>query len=165
MILTDGDDTKFSFNGTLQKAMDVYEYPSLMKVRWINFLEGDLKSDTPWLHCGGTMSVSSELDTKFGFVMEKNMDEFDKSITTDPQRISLWAKYLSAPEVEVAEIKFAMGFVTGHYENEIKCVFGNDLGSSVDNGTNGEVAFADRYAVFYKNDDLHCGMLKQLKIT
>jgi hypothetical protein len=79
--------------------------------------------------------------------------------------IPWWANHFSVSEEEIDNIKFAMGFVTGHYENEIKCVFGNDLGSSVDNGTNGEVAFADRYAVFYKNDDLHCGMLKQLKIT
>ena len=142
--------------------MDVYEYPCLMKVRWYNYLEGDLGI---WLHCGGTMSVSSELDTKFGFAMEKNMDEFDESITTDPQRISLWAKYLSAPEEEVAEIKFAIGMVTGQYENDTECVFGKDWDLDQIEGPNEEVAFADRYAIFYRSGDLHCSMLKQLKIT
>ena len=99
--------------------------------------------------------------------MEKTMDEFDESITTDPTKISWWAKYSRAPEEEIANIKFAMGFVTGQYENDIECVFGNDLGFQPDKGPNGEMAFANRYAIFYKNGDLHCGMfiLKQLKIT
>ena len=80
MVLSDDNDAKFSFNGTLQKTMDVYEYPSSIKVRWFNFLEGD-DSDTPWVHCDGMSSVFPELDTKFVFAMEKNMDEFDESIT------------------------------------------------------------------------------------
>ena len=141
--------------------MENYEYPSSMKVRWINFLEGDGKGDTPWFHCGGTMSVSSELDKKFGFAMEKNMDEFDESITTDPKRISWWAKH---HEEEIANIKFAMGFVTGQYKNDIECVFGKNSPIR-QKGPNGEIAFAHRYAIFYRNGDLHCGMLKQLKIT
>ena len=147
--------------------MDNYEYPSSMKVRWANFLE-IIKSDPldkPWFHCDGTFSASPELDTKFGFAMEKTMNEFDESITTDPQRISLWAKYLSAPEEEVAEIKFAMGFVTGQYENDTECVFGKDWDLDQIEGPNEEVAFADRYGIFYRSGDLHCSMLKQLKIT
>ena len=145
--------------------MENYEYPSSMKVRWINFLEGDGKGDTPWFHCGGTMSVSSELDKKFGFAMEKNMDEFDESITTDPKRISWWAKFLSVPEEEIANVKFAMGWATGQYENDTECLFGNDWDFDQIEGPNEEVAFADRYAIFYRNGDLHCSMLKQLKIN
>ena len=166
-VLSGDNDAKFSFNGTLQKTMDVYEYPSSIEVRWFNFLEmvSSDKPDTPWVHCDGTLSASPELDTKFGFAMEKNMDEFDESITTDPKRISFLAKYLSAPEEEVAEIKFAMGFVTGQYENDTECVFGKDWDLDQIEGPNEEVAFANRYAIFYRNGDLHCGMLKQLKIT
>ena len=92
--------------------------------------------------------------------MEKNMDEFDESITTDPKMTSYWAKKLRRPVEEIANIKFAMGFVTGQYESDIECVFGNDLGFRPDKGPSGEMAFAHRYAIFYRNDDLHCGMLK-----
>ena len=146
--------------------MDVYEYPGSMKVRWMNFLEGGWEdSDIPWIHCDGTLSVSPELDTKFEFTMEKNMDDFDESITTDPLRVSLWAKYLNTPEEEVAKIKFAMGFVTGQYENDTDCSFEKDWDWDQIEGPNEEVAFANRYAIFYRNGDLHCSMLKQLKIT
>ena len=93
--------------------------------------------------------------------MEKNMDSFDESIKTDPTRIPFWAKYLRKSEEEIANIKFAMGFVSGQYKNYAECVFGNDLGFRPDKGPNGEMAFAHRYAVFYKNGDLNCGMLKQ----
>ena len=143
--------------------MDVYEYPSSIWVRWFNFLEGDL-SDTPWVHCDGKSTVFpvNWSSGHFGFEMEKNMDEFDESITTDPKKISWWAKYLSAPEEEIANIKFAMGFVTGQYENDIECVFGNDLGFQPDKGPNGEMAFAHRYAIFYRNGDLHCSMFMYL---
>ena len=165
-VLSGDNDANFSFNGTLKKAMDNYEYPSSIKVRWVNFLEIFPYDplDTPWIHCDGTSSVS-ELDTKFGFAMEKTMDEFDESITTDAKRISWWAKFLSVPEEEVAKIKFAMGYVTGQYENDTDCVFGNDWDLDQIEGPNQEVAFADRYAIFYRNGDLHCGMLKQLKTT
>ena len=64
----------------------------------------------------------------FGFEMEKTMDEFDESITTDPKVISYWAEYFNVPEEEIANIKYAMGFVIGQYENDIECAFGNDLG-------------------------------------
>ena len=60
--------------------------------------------------------------------MEKNMDEFDESITTDPEKISSLAEYFNVPEEEIANIKYAMGFVIGQYENDIECAFGNDLG-------------------------------------
>ena len=135
-----------------------------MKIHWFNFLEGD-DSDTPWVYSDGTLSVFPELDEKFVLTMEKNMDEFDESITTDDKVIPWWAKYNSVPEEEIANIKFAIGFVTGQYGNDIECVFGNDLGFQPDKGPNGEMAFAHRYAVFYRNGDLHCGMLKQLNIT
>ena len=103
--------------------MDVYEYPSSIKVRWFNFLEGD---DGPWVHCDGKSSAWSS--GHFGFEMEKNMDEFDESITTDPEKISSLAEYFNVPEEEIANIKYAMGFVIGQYENDIECAFGNDLG-------------------------------------
>ena len=64
----------------------------------------------------------------FGFEMEKTMDEFDESITTDPKVISYWAEYFNVPEEEIVNIKYAMGFVIGQYENDIECAFGNDLG-------------------------------------
>jgi hypothetical protein len=86
--------------------------------------------------------------------MEKNMDSFDESITTDPKMISYWAKYLRRSEEEIAKIKFAMGYVNGQY-NYTECLFGNDR------GPNREMAFASRYVIFYKNGDLDCGMLKQ----
>ena len=110
--------------------MDNYEYPSSIKVRWTNFLEIVQSDtlDTPWVHCDGPLSVSSELDAKFGFEMEKTMDEFDESITTDPKVISYWAEYFNVSEEEIANIKYAMGFVIGQYENDIDCAFGNDLG-------------------------------------
>ena len=60
--------------------------------------------------------------------MEKTMDEFDESITTDPKVISYWAEYFKVPEEEIANIKYAMGFVIGQYKNDIECEFGNDLG-------------------------------------
>ena len=158
-VLSGDNDAKFSFNGTFLKAMDNYEYPSSMKVHWLNFLEID-RSDTPWMYCDGILSASTELDTKFGFAMEKNMDEFDESITTDPKRISRWAKHLRAPEEEVAKIKFAMGYVTGQYGNDTECAF--EKGKEIEDieGPNEEVALADRYAIFYKNGGFHCGMLK-----
>ena len=127
-----------------------------MKVHWFNFLEGD---DGPWVYSDGMLSVFPELDTKFEFAMEKNMDEFDESITTDDKMITWMAKYNSVPEEEIANIKFAMGYIVGGGET------GDVLSwSTLETGTNGEVALADRYAVFYKNGDLHCGMLKQLKL-
>ena len=146
--------------------MDNYEYPSSIKVRWFNFLEQD-DSDIPWVHCDGKWKIFPVTWSSghFGFEMEKNMDEFDESITTDPKKILWWAKYLSAPEEEVAEIKFAIGMVTGQYENDTECVFGKDWDLDQIEGPNEEVAFADRYAIFYRSGDLHCSMLKQLKIT
>ena len=125
-----------------------------MKIHWFNFLEGD-DSDTPWVYSDGTLSVFPELDEKFVLTMEKNMDEFDESITTDDKVFPWWAKYNSVPEEEIANIKFAMGYIVG-------VETGNVLSwSTLETGTNGEAAFADRYAVFYKNGDLNCGMLKQ----
>ena len=140
--------------------MEVFEYPSSIEVRWFNFLEA-LDNDTPWVHCDGKSSVFpiTWSSGHFRFKMEKNMAEFDESITTDPKMTSYWAKKLRRPEEEIANIKFAMGFVTGQYENDIECVFGNDLGFQPDKGPNGEMAFAHRYAIFYRNGDLHSGML------
>ena len=81
-------------------------------------------SDTPWVHCDGKSSVFPVTWSSghFGFEMEKNMDSFDESITTDPKMISYWAKYLREPEEEIANIKYAMGIVDGLYENDIECV-------------------------------------------
>ena len=60
--------------------------------------------------------------------MEQNMDEFDESITINPEAISNLAEFFNVPEEEIANIKYAMGFVIGQYENDIDCAFGNDLG-------------------------------------
>ena len=155
------NDPKFSFIGTFQKAKDIYEYPILsMKIHWFNFLEGYPgypDPDTPWTYSDGRLSFWFPLP-RFILAMEKNMDDFDESITFDAKMITWWAKYSSVPEEEIANIKFAMGFVTGQYEKDTECVFGNDLGFRPDKGPNGEVAFANRYAIFYRNGDLHCGM-------
>ena len=103
--------------------MEVFEYPSSIEVRWSNFLEA-LDNDTPWVHCDGKSSVFPVTWSSghFGFEMEKTMDEFDKSITYDPEIISWWAEYLRRPVEEIANVKFAMGFVTGQYQNDTECV-------------------------------------------
>ena len=44
--------------------------------------------------------------------MEKTMDEFDESITTDPKVLAYWAEYFNVPEEEIANIKYAMGLVS-----------------------------------------------------
>ena len=62
--------------------------------------------------------------------MEQNMDEFDKSITTDPEVISYCAEIFNVPEEEIANIKYAMGEVIGKYENTIEsCTIENNLGT------------------------------------
>ena len=114
-------------------------------------------------HCDGKSSVFPVTwsSGRFEFEMEKNMAEFDESITTDPKMIRYWAKYLRRPEEEIANIKFAIGWITGQYENDTECLFGNDWDvDQIEEGPSKEVAFAERYAVFYKNGDLRCGMLK-----
>ena len=57
------------------------------------------------------------------------MDEFDESITTDPEKISSLAEYFNVPEEEIANIKYAMGEVIGKYENTVECTIENNLGT------------------------------------
>ena len=154
------NDPKFSFIGTFQKAKDIYEYPIFsMKIHWFNFLEGYPgypDPDTPWTYSDGRLSFWFPLP-RFILAMEKNMDDFDESITFDAKMITWWAKYSSVPEEEIANIKFAMGYIVVGADEDISY-------NRLKTGKNGEAAIADRYAVFYRNGDLHCGMLKQLKL-
>ena len=62
--------------------------------------------------------------------MEQNMDEFDESITINPEAISYLAELFNVPEEEIANIKYAMGEVIGKYENTIEsCTIENNLGT------------------------------------
>ena len=66
------DDSIFAFDGTFQKGLEFYEFPTSIKLDWFNFLD----SEGPLIRCGGK-SVISELGI-FGVEMEITMDEFDR---------------------------------------------------------------------------------------
>ena len=124
-----------------------YKNPPLIKIAWFNLLEGD-DSDRPWNWCGGESLTFAD---GFAYTMEMTQEMFDKNITTDPAVLGWWAETFNVPEEEIAKIKYTMGYVIGHYDNEFQCGFGNDNGFDPPPGPNGELAVAERYVVFYRN--------------
>ena len=66
------DDSIFAFDGTFQKGLEFYAFPTSIKLDWFNFLD----SEGPLIRCGGK-SVISELGI-FGVEMEITMYEFDR---------------------------------------------------------------------------------------
>ena len=141
------DDSRFAFHAHLTKGNEDFQYPPLIKIAWFNFLELD-DSDRPWTWCGGE---SFWINDEFDYTMVMTQETFDKNITTDPAVLGWWAETFSVPEEEIAKIKYAMGYVMGHYDNDYPCGFGNDQSFDPPPGPNGEVAVAERYAVFYRN--------------
>ena len=152
-------DLPFSFPGKLKKLNADYRYPTSMKISWFNLLEGD-DSNRPWTWCGGGFSCkhfflnnfkSLEFGGGFTYTMTMTQEMFDKNITTDPAVLPWWAESFNVPEDEISKIKYAMGYIIGHYDNEFQCRFGNDNGFDPPPGPNGEIAIAERYIVFYRN--------------
>ena len=142
-------DSKFSFNGKMMKSNADYQYPPLVKIAWLNLLEVDsFDLMRPWTWCGGE---SLTFGDGFAYTMEMTQENFDKNITTHPSVLAWWAGNFNVPKDEISKIKYTIGYVIGHYENEVQCGFGNDNTFNPPPGPNGELAVAERYVVFYRN--------------
>ena len=94
--------------------------------------------------------------------MSLNGEELGKNMTTSPtlRLFNYIEEKFSREKVEeVKNFKFAMGMISGHYEENPKSIFGQKgfserlrfLDQNYQKGPNGEIALADVYAVLYKN--------------
>jgi len=85
----------------------------------------------------------------FSLKMEMTNSELVNNITTHQKILQRWSEKLTLNQTEqFKNIKFAMGFVFGIYNEDLP----NDIiGAFNEKGPNGEQAYSDMYAVFYRS--------------
>jgi len=141
-----------SIEGSVFKAKPEYSTPRSVKISWINVLAGGPD--------GFNMITESNNinETNFKISMNMTAEEFDQSITmVDRYEIS---RDKTPKEIEeIKSLRFALGVIIGgdfqggstqrvRYRS---CGPSATCGSQWSIGSSGENAWADRYAVFYKN--------------
>ena len=92
-------------------------------------------------------------DNRFTFNLDITENEFAKNITTDPSLLERWSNMFNVPLEDVANVKFAAGYVFGYYGyyNKSGYHFGNDMGFRVPSkGPLEEVTLADQYLIFFR---------------
>ena len=92
-------------------------------------------------------------DNQFAFNLEITEEDFANNITTDPSSLDFWSNEFNVPFEDVANVKFAAGYVFGYYGyyNKSGYYFGNDLFFHVPSkGPLEEVTLADQYLIFFK---------------
>ena len=138
---------KFTINGKIYKSNPKFENPSEISIQWFNFLEQGIfrpNSKIAWSRIGGKSIINQD---DFTLEMELHQEHFHQNIT-----------FLLAPKLQFSEefdhdqVRFAMGFIFGIYEEnvgEIRTF--KDFNEVSKIGKSGEEVYADQYAIFYKS--------------
>lgn len=150
----------------LIKRNESFQYPPKLSITWFNFLEGDnVRDGTAWKGIGGETILKSS--GEFSLKMEMTNHPLENNISTNKGVSGRWSKMLNLnhdqnDDFYMEEIRFAMGFIYGQYNEDYEINFGGDNGFIKDKGPNGEEAYSDMYAVFYRSGPIDA-MTEKLK--
>jgi len=152
-------------SGQIIKRNASFHYPNKLSIAWYNFLEGDdVRDGTAWKRIGGQSILESSGD--FSLKMEMTNHELENNITMHEKILKRWTEKLTENQTEeFKNMKFAMGFINGEYNTNYGVNFGGDSSFRKDKGPNGEQAYSDMYAVFYRSGsmDMVINALKESK--
>ena len=159
MFLIDPTLEQTQFSGDILKSDQTHTLPSSLAIKWMNFLDGDdIKDGTAW---APTMGVSISNASHFLLEMEMTENEFAQNITTHPKRLKIWSRSLmDTPKAKerFENFKFAIGRIYGVYGKDDPSTSARYLNDNIlgiiSKGPSNETAFADIYAVFYKQGKL-----------
>jgi len=159
--LTEGN-VSSQISGQIIKRNPSLSHPTRLAIAWINVIEGhDIRDGTAWNRIGGQSILESSGD--FSLKMEMTNSELVNNITTHQKILQRWSEKLTLNQTEqFKNIKFAMGLVFGIYNEDPP----NDIiGAFNEKGPNGEKAYSDMYAVFYRSEpiDVMLNFLSQSK--
>merc|ERR1711983_275181 len=138
--------------GSVFKAKPEYSTPRSVKISWINVLAGGPD--------GFNMITESNNinETNFKISMNMTAEEFDQSITLANHRLNEISRDKTPEEIEeIKSFRLALGviiggdFQGGSTQRDWLRSCKRSCGSQWSVGPSGEKAWADRYAVFYKN--------------
>jgi len=140
-----------SIEGSVFKAKPEYSTPRSVKIRWVNVLEVGAPNGF------NMITESNDInETNFKISMKMTVEEFDQSITFDDYYGTLRDKTPEEIE-EIKKFRLALGVIIGgdiqggSTQREWLSSCKRTCGSQWSVGPSGEKAWADRYAVFYKN--------------
>merc|ERR1712062_821958 len=155
--------------GSVFKAKPEYSTPRSVKISWINVLAGGPDGFN-------MITESNDInETNFKISMNMTAEEFDQSITLTNHRLNEISRDKTHEEIEeIKKFRLALGVIIGgdiqggstKREGLRSCK--RSCGSQWSVGPSGEKAWADRYAVFYKNgtsellDPQACSWFNQL---
>ena len=85
--------------------------------------------------------------------MELHQEHFHQNITFLAPKLQIISELIDNIEShqDDSEVRFAMGFIFGIYENDVEIRTLNDFSEVSKIGKSGEEAYADQYAIFYKS--------------
>jgi len=134
----------WSFEGSIFKAKPEYFTPRGVKIHWMNFMEGDdVRDGTAFKRITKSNDIS---ETNFEISMKLTAEEFDQSITMHPKILERLSRDKTTEEIEkIKNFRLALGFIIG------TDISGGSTQGLWSYGPNDEKAWADRFAVFYKN--------------
>ena len=153
----------WGFEGSIFKAKPEYLTPRSVEIHWINFMEGDDVRDGTAFKMTTESNDIYETNFKisvskrhysllfFNFlipVLKMNLtaEEFDQSITMHPKILERFSRDKTTEEIEeIKNFRLAIGFIIG------TDFPGGSTQGPWSVGPNDEKAWADRFAVFYKN--------------
>lgn len=136
------------FEGSIIKSDPDLVLPTSVQINWFNQIENPKTAPPDYGTLWNMITTSQVINSdSFKIELETSIEEMNENIT-------LHSKILEGIRedfgIDLTDFRLAMGLITGHYGGIQGNIYDPAFWQNLIQGPNNEMAFADIYAVFYK---------------